>query len=322
MVRPWLLGFPPARHADVALWHAMMPTFTRSRGPLRSSRPLLFAVCTLLGLVLGGPAAHADSGRGAERATGYYVALGDSLAAGYQPDRMDDRDRGYVGHVLAAVRRTAPKTTLVNLACSGETSVSFLDGTRCDYREGNQLAAAVRFLHAHGRHTRLITIDIGGNDARRCVSPTGVDQVCYAATLRQLGSNLSGILAQLRAAAPGTPIVVLDYANPYLAAWLSGPAGQEFARGSVAGIAALNAVITGAATAFGAPVAGVAAAYSTYDWTPVSFGDMTIPVNVARICQWTWMCTPYQDIHPNDTGYAVLAAAVVAVLPGSLARAA
>ncbi len=287
----------------------------------RTAARVALLALTVAGLAVGAPAAAADSGRGAEHATGWYVALGDSLAAGYQPDRLDDRKRGYAGLVLDAVQRTSPKTRLVNLSCSGETSVTFLDGTLCDYHAGSQLGAALAFLHAHGKHTRLITIDIGGNDARACISPTGVDLVCYEATLRRLGGNLAGILGQLRKAAPRTLIVVLNYADPYLAGWLTGPAGQEFARGSVEGIAQLNGVIAGVAGAFGAPVADVSAAYSTTDWTLVPFGGMTVPLNVARICQWTWMCTPYQDIHPNDAGYAVMARAVVAVLPANLARA-
>ena len=35
---------------------------------------------------------------------GWYLALGDSLAAGYQPGQGDDPTGGYVGGVLDAVR--------------------------------------------------------------------------------------------------------------------------------------------------------------------------------------------------------------------------
>lgn len=283
-------------------------------------RRILLAGLVALGLALPTPAAHA-LGPAESSASGWYLALGDSLAAGYQPDRLDERAAGYVAGVLAAVRQRSPKTRLVNLSCSGATTVSFLSADRCRYPQGTQLAAAVHFLRAHGKHTRLITIDIGGNDARECISPSGVDMACYQQTLGRVGANLSMILAQLRAASPGTPIVVLNYADPYLAAWLQGPEGEAFARGSVEGIGALNAVIAGAAARFGAPVADVSGAFSTTDFTPVPFGGMTLPLNVVRICQWTWMCT-VGDIHPNDEGYAVLAEAVVAVLPWQVAAAA
>jgi hypothetical protein len=35
-----------------------------------------------------------------------------------------------------------------------------------------------------------------------------------------------------------------------------------------------------------------------------------VPLNVARICQWTWMCAPPPvgpNIHANDAGYHVIA---------------
>src|ERR687890_545418 len=68
---------------------------------------------------------------GSSRATGWYVALGDSLAAGYQPGAGDDKDGGYVGLVLDAKQDTSPKTKLLNLACSGETSTTLVNGGRC-----------------------------------------------------------------------------------------------------------------------------------------------------------------------------------------------
>lgn len=39
----------------------------------------------------------------------------------------------------------------------------------------------------------------------------------------------------------------------------------------------------------------------------------TVPLNVARICTWTWMCTKADD-HPNDTGYDVIGQTIVAAL--------
>ncbi len=50
------------------------------------------AVAVLSVLALGAPPASA-------RAAPYYLALGDSLAAGYQPDPRFGRDEGYVPRV-------------------------------------------------------------------------------------------------------------------------------------------------------------------------------------------------------------------------------
>jgi hypothetical protein len=57
----------------------------------------------------------------------------------------------------------------------------------------------------------------------------------------------------------------------------------------------------------------VAGAFSTDDLTPVN----GVPLNVLRICQWTWMCAPAPlgpDIHANTTGYGVIARAFEDVL--------
>ena len=51
-------------------------------------------------------------------------------------------------------------------------------------------------------------------------------------------------------------------------------------------------------------------------------GAGTVPLNVARICTWTWMCAPPPvgpNIHANATGYKVIAAAferVISQFPG------
>jgi hypothetical protein len=55
-------------------------------------------------------------------------------------------------------------------------------------------------------------------------------------------------------------------------------------------------------------VADVAGAFATTDTTLVDGR----PVNVTRICAWTWMCAPAPlgpDIHANRAGYAVIARA-------------
>ncbi len=280
-------------------------------------RRLCGAVLALMTLVASAGAATAGPGQepkgGESRAMGWYLALGDSLAAGYQPGVGDERDGGYVGEVLATVQESSPKTTLVNLACSGATTVSMVEGDRCAYEEGTQLAQAVEFLHAHGRNTRLVTLDVGANDITACARPA-IDPACAAAALQRINTNLGRILTELRAAAgPDVEIVVLNYYNPFLAAWLTGPSGQALATASSGLQAQLNGVIAGRAAAADAEVADVAGAFESTSWTPIASAFGTLPTNVVRICTWTWMCTR-GDIHANDAGYAVLATAVEARL--------
>ena len=101
--------------------------------------------------------------------TSWYLALGDSVAARYQPGIGDDPQGGYSGHVLQALRASAPQAELRNLACDGETSTTFVAGGKCSYEEGSQLAQALVFLRAHSSTTRLITITLGGNDLAPCL---------------------------------------------------------------------------------------------------------------------------------------------------------
>jgi lysophospholipase L1-like esterase len=246
----------------------------------------------------------AETSTSAAPADGWYLALGDSLAAGRQP-AGDHKDRGYAGPVLEGLRKTEGGTQLKNLGCSGETTSSMLGGGGCGYPEGSQIAAAVAFLKANAATTRLVTIDIGANNVLPCAKPA-VDQACAASSTTTVSKDLARILVQIRAAAPKVPIVVLTYYNPLLATWNKGAEGRDLATKSQPLLASLNTEITKAGKAAGAKVADVAGAFATTN----SSGSPQ-PVNIKRICDWTWMCSS-NDIHANDAGYAEMAKAVLA----------
>lgn len=287
-----------------------------SRGRHVTMKRLLIAAVTSVLLAAPLPALAGPSGeRGNPNPQNveWYLALGDSLAAGFQPDVGDDRDGGYVGDVLTDLQADWTKTKLVNLACSGETSTEMIQGGDCVYDEGSQLAAAVEFLEAHKDKVSLVTVTIGANDVTRCARPS-IDTTCFAQQAGILAQNLNVILSELRAASPDVQIVITNYYNPFLAAYLTGQAGQAVAVGSSALQQQLNAFIAGAAAAHGADVADVASAFQSYNWAFVQTPYGTIPTNVANICMLTWMCTAYQDIHANDAGYDAIGESVVAVL--------
>ncbi len=279
-------------------------------------RYLLAAIALATAIVGAAPGAQADpSPVGVANATGYYLALGDSLAAGYQPGQGDDRTGGYVGGVEAGIQASSPKTTLVNVACSGETSLTLvMGGTYCTYPEGSQLAHALAFLHSHGAMTRQITIDIGANDVQRCVRGVSVDPSCVETGFGQVGTYLPKALAALRAAAPNARILVLDYYDPFLAAWLTGSDGQALATESLVLQGYLNWIIAQAAAGTGGVLVPISTAFKTTDSSLTTLpGFGSLPTNVAMICTDTWMCTK-GDIHANDAGYALMASAVIAKL--------
>ncbi len=246
-----------------------------------------------------------DDGRGV-----HYLALGDSLAVGVQPGGMDPRS-GYVARIHRALRVDEPSLRLTNLACSGETTESLVDGERCSYGDArSQLDAATSFLRRNRGATRVVTIDIGANDVTGCVTSDGIDTSCVASSFAAVRANLDRILRELRAAGGDDVMIVgMTYYDPFLAAWLEGPRGRRVARASVRFAEQFNQQLKATYEAHGADVADVADAFATSD-----MGGGARPVNVTRVCRWTWMCTAHRDIHANDAGYAVIARTFLGVI--------
>ncbi|WP_226344533.1 SGNH/GDSL hydrolase family protein [Agilicoccus flavus] len=256
------------------------------------------------------PAAPAPAAR--VRATPY-LALGDSLTAGYQPVRGDDRRGGYVGVVRRGLAGRGTPVTSTNLGCTGETTATFTHGGRCGYARGSQLRQAEAFLRRHPS-TSLVTLSLGANDLNACRTGTQVRLRCALSAADTAGDRLDAALTRLRRVTPRTRIVVLEYYNPYLALRLSEPRRRAASVNSTLGQNRLNAEIRSAAVRHGAKIARVSTAYRSYDLRSTSIpGRGRAPRNVATICSWTWMCSR-ADIHPNTTGYGVIGRTVLARL--------
>ncbi|WP_405010254.1 SGNH/GDSL hydrolase family protein [Kitasatospora sp. NBC_01539] len=294
-----------------------MRTLMPGRSRLAVAAALL--AVTVLGLGTA-PATAASTGR--DDVPRHYLALGDSLAAGYQstPDGGHVVGRGYAQDIArtladrAAARGRAFDFT--DLGCPGETTGTMAGGG-CPYPHpyaDSQLAAAVRFLREHRDERVLVTLDIGANDVNRCAAGGSIDVPCTLAGIATAGRGLSGILDRLReAAGPRTRIIGMNLYDPFLAAWPTGEQGRATALASVPLSNALNAVIALADAAHGVPTADVARAFGTNTFLPmVPLGDTKVPANVARILQWTAMARG--DIHANDTGYQVIADTFLALI--------
>jgi lysophospholipase L1-like esterase len=268
-----------------------------------------------------GPAAPARPHAGAVPAS-YYLALGDSLSQGVQPDAAGtsvETGQGYANQLYAMLRPAHPGLRLVKLGCPGETTATMIHGGICHYAGGSQLAAAVAFLGAHRGHVFLVTIDIGANDPEDCGSRPSLRALssCVGTDIPDAISNLDSILARLRAAAgPDVRIVGMSYYLPALAEWRSGVGGEAVAWVSEKLAVAYNDLLDRAYAASGDRVANVFGAFDTSDFgnkTAVP-GIGTVPRNVALICRWTWECAspprgPNQ--HANQAGYGVIARAFI-----------
>ena len=86
----------------------------------------------------------------------YYIALGDSLAAGFQPG--GDTNQGYAYDIYNTLHVTHPSLQLINLGCDGETTTSMImggcPGCRVTaYTTGSQLGDAEMYLRNTARRS-------------------------------------------------------------------------------------------------------------------------------------------------------------------------
>jgi lysophospholipase L1-like esterase len=255
--------------------------------------------------------------------TVYYLALGDSLSRGVQPDAAGasvETTQGYPDLVYAQLRLTHPGLRLVQLGCPGETTETMMHGGICRYPGGSQLAAAVAFLRAHLGHVLLVTIDIGANDPEECGGQRKLAGLASCiGQIPETATRLVTILGRLRAAAgPAVRIVGMSYYLPDLAQWRDGTLGHAVARVSARLDAAFTGLLDRAYAQAGDGVANVFGAFDTADFGhPVTVpGIGSLPRNVARICEWTWECAPPPrgpNQHANPAGYRVIANAILKV---------
>jgi lysophospholipase L1-like esterase len=262
-------------------------------------------------------AASADPVNGSD-ANGTYLALGDSVAFGYVPPEAVPAPNyrnahSFVGYPEYLAQRLNERVS--NASCPGETTASMLvagapsngcensPGSPVGYAtlyplhvqyRGTQMEYALHYLAAH-KHTRLVTIDIGANDAFLCQETTP-DQCSSPAELQgvanEIAANLGTVFHDLRIIAGYRgPIVALTY---YSLSY-SDPA-------AIASAQFLDSVIAGVTTASGGIVADGFAAFQGPSLG--SGGDPCAAGLLIRLPNGT--C----NIHPSPAGHRLLAAAI------------
>ncbi|GAA1258358.1 hypothetical protein GCM10009665_55730 [Kitasatospora nipponensis] len=287
------------------------PQFRRR---LRSAIGATVLGAAVLGVCAGPASAAAAPG------TRYYLALGDSLAAGYQtlPGGGSEVGHGYAQDIARTLQGRATTAghpfSFTDLGCPGETTGSMINGG-CPYPHpygGAQLDAAVAYLKSHHKDDLVVTLDIGANNVDGCASGGSLDAACAAKGIATAGRDLDTILDRLKAAAgPHTRFVGMNLYDPFLAAWMTGDQGKVLAGLSVPLADTLNGTLEFVDAVHHVPTADVAGAFSTNAFFPlVPLNGQRVPLNVARILSWTNMARG--DIHANDTGYQVMANAFLA----------
>lgn len=263
---------------------------------------LLLATTVAVLLALSGTATGGTSRRPVyQPPQSYYLALGDSMAYGFQPTKANAPpsafNTGYVDLFSARLRKLSPKIKVVNYGCPGESAVTFTRGG-CDWLKqggklhdafrGSQLKAALSFLRAHPGEVSPVTVTLWGNDL-----PLPLSQNARRAprAIASFASRFSAILRQLRAAAPTAEIIATG-------AW--NPEADRLARTEPL-YRSLDAVIKRATTASRARVANMFAALN---------GTGNIRTQQARLCRLTFFCSK-GDPHPTDAGYRAMAEAFI-----------
>jgi hypothetical protein len=264
----------------------------------------------------------------ADGSPAYYLALGDSVAAGYQTPAIPiDRacvhrkldaqgQRGFACILWRQLQKKDPGIQLASLALAvspGEDSCSFQSVTNCegatsrvdgakgdvppfDINTTSQLKAAEAFIAAH--NVKVISFGIGGNDflplLGEAEQPGGLAkaEAQIPTVEKRLASNLTSIVGTLRALAPGAVFLLADQYNPLsgLPASALGPNGAGILKLATRALASFQAGIKLLAT-------GTQSQYVD-EYDPFLDNGPTL----------TWI-TVSQDIHPNARGYLLLAKA-------------
>src|SRR5258708_26004594 len=130
----------------------------------------------------------------------HYLALGDSLAFGFQPN--GDFTHGYVPDLFQILQNEGTKD-VKDLGCPGESSMTFIKGG-CPAPGApplpyTQLGAAMAFLQANAGKVSPVTLTIGANDLFKDFNPsTCTVSSTFNTDLPTLDSNIiQGILPML-----------------------------------------------------------------------------------------------------------------------------
>lgn len=279
----------------------------------RRALRLLIALLVVVGLVgIAGPAGASPPPAPRPHPHATYLALGDSVPFGYRgnlPPALYEHPQLFVGYPEIVGHDLGLRT--LNASCPGETTTSFITGSGsngCEdavgggtaYRpnfplhvkyRGTQLDYALDTLE-HQRDVRLVTLQLGANDGFICQKTTQ-DQCAseLPGVLKTIGTNLVGILSQLRGEYGGKIVVVTYYALNY------NPTDPNFAA-----TVALDQTIAAAASKVSGVV--VADGFTAFKALALAAGGSSTAAGLVLP----------NDVHPTLLGQFLLARAVERVV--------
>jgi lysophospholipase L1-like esterase len=241
---------------------------------------------------------------------GRLLALGDSIAFGYNPFGDFTKDKNFSGYPEALTSEFSVK----NSSCPGESTGSFLSATAPDFGCRQYRANYPLHVNYGNKPTQMdyalsrltssepedvptqITLNLAGNDIFLAQAACQGDPTCFAQQagqlITQIAQNTGMILGKIRnEGGYAGPITVMNlYATDY-----SVPSTIQF-------LTALNGAIAAVAAGAGAQVADAFGAFEAAagSQSPCAAGLLIPNPNQPGTC----------DVHPSAAGQEVLADAV------------
>jgi len=274
------------RVALAAWWIALIPVVAAcGKGVPAPDRPTDFATSAAGSSALPSPSLVAGAP--------WMLTVGDSITAGFTRDpARAGVNSSWAVQLAERLNRQGRHRALFNPACSGETTITYRTGCRLQATTPllagrPQRDVALAAVREHRADLKLIVVALGSNDLIHDRFRTEQQ----TALLKDLADRLDAIVTELQSAAPGVPVVVATYYDPF----------ENSDPATLPGVRAANDAVRALAARRGARVAEVYAAINT-DTAPA-----------PQLCEW--IDCAHHDIHPTIAGHSRIADAVAAVLP-------
>jgi len=265
---------------------------------------------------------HALSAPAPAAGPAYYLALGDSLAAGVtkpgvptDPGCTNPKTPGYVCVFYRYLLRVNPTFHVRNFAVSGANSCVLVHGlggnSPCSDplltgAAPSQVDEALQFIQSHSGQVNVITLDVGGDDflaalVASITNPSAALQE-IPAILTSDQTDLDSALQQLHAAAPQAKILVINQYNPIGGASIP-LLPTSFVNAAGQALDGLAAIDQSEAEKYGATYVDVA---SAFNHAPGGAASLTYAVSSVLAGNLNQI-----NVHPTPQGYAVYAHAVI-----------
>jgi lysophospholipase L1-like esterase len=239
------------------------------------------------------PAAYTPVGPG-----DVYLALGDSIPAGFEVQANADGEPGYPTLLYNTLLEDYPDLVLQNFSESGLTSTDLISNTNSLL---DQAVAFIESERAAQRRVGLVTLTIGGNDMfsvlPAAIGGEGNDPLVISETLK---TNYDIIIPRLLDALTVDgerqgDLLIMNYYNPYPG--LDNPLNPGLTTDTW--VPVYNQIIEDAAVTYGVPMAEVAAAFAGNE-AELIYADVPDPITLPPDP------TDY-DFHPTPAGHQVIA---------------